>query len=135
MIRRKTPDKAKARSMLAAAVLDMEFIASLQITTKATQSIARGIYENFRILGDALLTAKGFETAGTDHHTQMIEALVKLNIKTPRPLLLLNELKRIRHKINYQGYIPTENDVKYVIDIKEALWNLVLDEVRKQIEE
>jgi len=135
VIRRRMPDKAKARSMLAAAALDMEFIAGVPIATKAAQSIIRGVYENFRILGNALLTAKGFETAGVDHHTQMIEALVKLNIKTSRPLLLLNELKRIRHQINYQGYIPTENEVKYAMEIKEALWSLILNEVKKQIEE
>lgn len=134
MIRKKLPDKAKARSMIAAAELDMEFIAGFPITTKASQSIVRGIYENFRILGDALLTAKGFKTSGVDHHTQMIEALIKLNINTPRPLLLLNDLKRMRHQINYNGYVPTENEIKYVLEIKEAFWEQILAEVKMQIE-
>lgn len=134
MIRKRFPDKPKARSMIAAAELDMEFIDSLPITTKASQSIVRSIYENFRILGDALLTAKGFETSGTDHHTQMMEALIKLDIKTTRPLLLLNDLKRIRHQINYNGYVPTENEVKYVLEIKETFWKPILAEVKRQIE-
>lgn len=134
MISRRTPDKAKAKSMVFAAELDIGFISSLPITTKSAQSIIRGIYENFRILGDALLTAQGFKSAGIDHHTQMIDALIKLDIKTTRPLPLLKELKKIRHQINYNGYVPTENDVKYAIELKEAFWADILTEVKKQIE-
>lgn len=134
MINPRTPDKAKAKSMIFAAELDMEFISCLPATTKSAQSIIRGIYENFRILGDALLTAQGFKTAGIDHHTQMIDALVRLDIKTARPLVLLKELKKIRHQINYNGYVPTENDTKYAIELKVAFWADVLSEVKKQIE-
>ncbi|MBI3037285.1 hypothetical protein HYY73_06085 [Candidatus Woesearchaeota archaeon] len=134
MIKRRTPDKAKAKGMVFAAEIDMAFISGLPVTTKAAQSIIRGIYENFRILGDALLTAQGFKAEGIDHHTQMIDALVKLGIKTTRPLLLLDELKKMRHQINYNGYVPTENDVKYVIELKESFWADILCEVKKQIE-
>ena len=134
MIRRTTPDKDKAKSMIFAAELDMAFVSSLPITTESAQSIIRGIYEDFRILGDALLTVKGFKASGIDHHTQMIDALIKLNVKTTRPLLLLNDLKRTRHQINYNGYVPTENDVKYVIELKEAFWKDILGEVKKQTE-
>lgn len=134
MISRRTPDNAKAKGMVFAAELDMDFISGLPITAKSAQSIIRGTYENFRILGDALLTAKGFKTTGVDHHTQMTDALINLNIKTTRPLILLKELKKMRHQINYNGYVPTENDVKYVIELKEALWADVLGEVKKQLE-
>ncbi len=134
MITRRTPDKAKAKGMVFAAEMDMDFISQLPAETKSAQSIIRGIYENFRILGDALLTAQGFKAAGTDHHTQMIDALIKLDVKTMRPLLLLNELKKIRHQINYNGYVPTEKDVRYVIELKESFWNNILSEVKKQIE-
>ena len=120
MITRRTPDKAKAKGMVTAAELDMGFISGLPIAINSAQSIIRGIYENFRILGDALLTAQGFKAEGIDHHTQMMDALVKLNIKTARPLFLLNDLKRIRHQINYNGYIPTEKDLRYVIELKES---------------
>ncbi len=134
MIRLRTPDKAKAKSMVFAAELDMDFISGLPVTIKSAQSIIRGIYENFRILGDALLTAQGFKTSGIDHHTQMIDALIRLDIKTARPLVLLKELKKMRHQINYNGYVPTENDAKYVVELKATFWADVLSEVKKQIE-
>lgn len=134
MIKRKTPDKAKAKSMVFAAELDMGFICALPVTTESAQSIIRGIYENFRILGDALLATQGLKAEGIDHHTQMIDALIKLDVKTTRPLPLLKELKKIRHQINYNGYVPTENDVKYAIELKEAFWADILTEVKKQIE-
>ena len=134
MIRRRVPDLVKARSMLNAAVIDMGFVEKLHVKSEAAQSIVRSVYENFRILGDALLTAQGFETVGADHHAQMIDALTKLGIQTQRPLLLLHELRKIRHKVNYEGYIPTEEELKDILAIKEALWQPVLAKVKQLIE-
>ena len=134
MIRNRVPDKVKARSMLTAAVTDMRFVEKLPVTSESTLSIIRGVYEDFRMLGDALLTAGGSEAEGIDHHFEMINALMKLQTKAPRPLLVLHELRKLRHKINYQGYIPTEDEAKYALSIKEALWLPVLEEVKKSVE-
>ena len=134
MIRQRAPDKAKARSIVKAAEIDMSFIEKHPTGMESGQSIIRGIYENFRMLGDALLISKGFETTGLDHHNQMINALTILKITTSRPLLLLHELRKLRHNINYEGHIPNESELKYAVEIKEALWKPVLAEVKKEIE-
>ncbi|MBI2574716.1 hypothetical protein HYV82_02415 [Candidatus Woesearchaeota archaeon] len=133
MIRKKVPDIAKARSMIAAARIDMGFIESVPVSREASQSIIRGVYENFRILGDALLTAQGFEASGSDHHAEMIDAIVRLQIKTPRSLMLLHEIRKLRHRINYIGYIPSEEEAEYVLSIKKALWKPVLAEAEKLV--
>ncbi|MBI2137094.1 hypothetical protein HYU12_01095 [Candidatus Woesearchaeota archaeon] len=134
MIRRKFPDKAKAMSMLNAAEGDLEVIESIKNNRKAGSLIVRTIYECFRMLGDALLTAEGFETTGIDHHKEMISRLLKINVKTTRPLLVLDELRKERNDINYEGYAPTEDEIKDAIAIKDALWKPVLTEVKRLIE-
>ncbi len=134
MIRPRSPDKLKARSMINAAELDMRFIEKLPVSIESGPSLVRGIYENFRMLGDAFLTARGLEVSGIDHHREMIEALTKLNIKASRPLSLLHELRKIRHQINYEGYLPTIEEANYVVAIRESLWKPLLAEVKKQIE-
>ncbi len=130
MIRKRFPDKIKARSMVNAAIEDMKFVDTLPRKVQASQTIIRTIYENFRALGDALMTAKGLDASG-DHHFEMIDALVKLQIKTSRPLLLLHELRKLRHNINYEGYIPNQEELSYVLAIKESLWEPLLLEVKR----
>ncbi|MBI3034444.1 hypothetical protein HYY72_04760 [Candidatus Woesearchaeota archaeon] len=65
----------------------------------------------------------------------MIDALTSLKIATSRPLLLLHELRKLRHNINYEGHIPSESELNYALEIKQALWKPVLTEVKKQIEQ
>lgn len=135
MIRNRSPDFAKANSMLTAVVEDMTFLETIITSPKAKQTLIRGIYENFRLLGEALLTAKGLEATGTDHHAEMIAALIHLNVKTTRPLETLHILRKLRHAINYEGYIPTAQDVADTLSIKNDLWQPLLTDVKRTIEE
>ena len=51
---------------------EIKFIKTIQPTTDSAITIVRGVYEAFRMLGDALLAIRGKEAIGTDHHTEMI---------------------------------------------------------------
>ena len=79
--RYKRPDKKNALSIMQAAEKDMKFILSLNPTEEASSTIIRNIYECFRMLGDALLVAKGIEAK--DHVTQ-IKELLKLQVSTSK---------------------------------------------------
>ena len=120
--------------MVAAATRDMGVMDKITSIENAGSTIIRGVYENFRMLGDAVLTAQGGEEMGTHHHREMIAVLTKLPVKSDRSILVLQKLRKLRHKINYEGYIPEEEEVKYVISVKKALWKPVLDAVKKQVE-
>jgi len=71
MIRKRVPDKAKARSMLQAAEIEIKFIKTIKPTKESSSTIVRNIYEAFRMLGDALLSVRGKEASGINHHTIM----------------------------------------------------------------
>ena len=106
MIRQRVPDKAKARSIVQAAEIEINFIQTLKPSNQSGITIVSRIYENFRMLGDALLLIRGKEVIGQDHHTEMINELFTLKVNTKRPIMVLNSLKSLINNINYRGYIP-----------------------------
>jgi hypothetical protein len=128
--RKKVGDTAQARSMIAAAAADMSFATSLAVTEASATTIVRGVYENFRLLGNALLVADGIETSD---HTEMIGALLRLKVVTSRPLPVLDNLRRLRHNINYRGYKPSVAEAEDAISIAKALFEPLNKEVLRQI--
>ena len=130
MIRKRFPDRAKAEGIVATAEKNISAIERLEIDSITGPLITSTIYESFRMLGDALLTAEGFETEGKDHHSEMIGRLMQLKVNANRSLLVLDELRRKRNKINYDGYLPTQDEVKDVIAVKNSLWKPLLEEIK-----
>lgn len=135
MIRRRVPDKLKARSMIEAAVLEIKFLRTLRVSRESGATIVRGVYENFRMLGDALLFIHGKEAIGPDHHGEMINELFTLSLNTKRPINTLNNLKSLRNNINYRGYIPSVEEVKDSLSIAEDCFEPILKEVKKELGE
>ena len=127
-MRKRSPDLAKARSLVTASESEMAFLNTLDPTPEAASTLIRGIYENFRRLGSALLLLDGLE----GDHEQEIQALIQLNPSTARPVQVLHNLRRLRHDINYRGYQPSENDLRDVLSIKESCWGPILNEVKKR---
>ncbi len=134
MIRDRVPDKFKSQSMLKAAEIDITFLKTLKPAQETAQTIVRGTYENFRILGEALLLIRGKEATGTDHHNDMINELLLISVKTTRPVQSLLNLKAIRNRVNYQGYIPSLEEVKDSISMIDSLFNPLVDAIKKEIE-
>ncbi|MEK6900512.1 MAG: hypothetical protein AABX05_05290 [Nanoarchaeota archaeon] len=132
LMRQKRPDKKNALSIVEAAKNDLKFTLSLKVTEASGSTIIRNIYECFRMLGDALLVSKGIESI--DHVTQ-IKELMDLKISTTRPLGVLDNLRRLRHNINYYGYKPAILEVHDTIEIAESCFEPLLKEVLKQLNE
>ena len=130
IIRYKRPDKKNALSILAAAKRDMEFTLSLKVTEDAGATIIRNIYECFRMLGDALLVSKGVKA---EYHTTQIKELLKLKVSTNRPINLIDNLRQLRHNINYYGYSPKLVEVEDAISIANSCFDPLLNVVIKEI--
>ena len=132
MIKRyKRPDKKNALSILEAAKRDMEFTLSLELTENSGPTIVRNIYESFRMLGDSLLVLEGIESI--DHITP-IKELMKIKVKTMRPINLLDNLRRLRHNINYYGYRPNLIEIKDVISIAKEIFEPLFNAIREKIQ-
>ncbi|MBD3318512.1 hypothetical protein GF342_01235 [Candidatus Woesearchaeota archaeon] len=131
-MRKKKPDNLKAKSMVAAAERDMTFTLTLLVSSLSGSTIIRNIYESFRILGDAILVSKGIELQ-KDIHKGHLNELFKLQIKTSRPLQVLDTLRVLRHSISYRGYSPSDAEIMDAIDIARKLFKPILSEVKKII--
>ncbi len=129
-IRYKRPDKKNALSIIDAAKKDMKFTFSLTPTEESGATIVRNIYECFRRLGDALLVARGIESKD---HILPINELLKLRVFTDRPISLIDNLRRLRHNINYYGYSPKLIEVEDTISLAKSCFEPLLNEVLKEI--
>jgi len=130
-LRYKKPDKKNALSILEAAERDMKFTLNLKATDLSSTTIIRNIYECFRMLGDALLVSKGIDSKD---HLAPINELLKLNVRTKRPINLIENLRRLRHNINYYGYKPRLEETIDVISIAESIFYPLVKTVRAEIE-
>lgn len=129
-IRYKRPDKKNALSIIEAAKRDMKFTLSIKPTEEAGSTIVRNIYECFRMLGDALLVARGVESKD---HIEPINELLTIKVVTKRPINVIENLRRLRHNINYYGYKPTLTEVKDVISIAETIFEPLFKAVKEKI--
>ena len=130
-MRYKKPDKKNALSIIEAAERDMKFTLNLKATDLSSTTIIRNIYECFRMLGDALLVSKGIDSKD---HLAPINELLKLNVRTKRPINLIENLRRLRHNINYYGYKPRLEETIDVISIAESIFYPLVKTVRAEIE-
>jgi len=124
----KHKDKKNALSILQAAEREMIYTFKLSITEESSFNIIRNIYECFRMLGDASLIAKGI--ISQDHVTQ-IKELENMPVKTERPVQLIDTLRKLRHNINYYGYIPSKTEAEDAISIAKSSFHQLLEYIRK----
>lgn len=133
MIRIRIPDKIKAKSLIEATELEISFIKTIEPSKESGATIVRSVYENFRRLGETLMCIKGKESVGQGQHSDHINELFILKIKTERPIRVLENLKKLRMDINYEGYIPNMEEVKDAISIAETFFKPILEEIKKEL--
>ena len=79
------------------------------------------------------MAIRGKEAIGTDHHTEMINELITLRVQTSRPIQTILNLKSLRNKINYQGYLPTVEEADDALSIVENCFNPLKEEIKKEL--
>ncbi len=129
-MRYKRPDRKNALSIIDAAERDMKFTLSIEPTEASGPTIVRNIYECFRMIGDAILVSKGVES---EDHIAPIRELAKIKVKTDRPINLVDNLRRLRHNINYYGYTPKLQEVKDTISIAKSIFQPLLNYMKDKL--
>mgnify|MGYP001615661326 CR=1 FL=1 len=129
--RQKHPDKKNALSILDASMRQMKYTLTLKPTDDSAFNIVRNVYECFRMLGDALLLAKGIESV--DHMTPINE-IIGLNVKTLRSLALIDSFRKMRHSINYYGYNPKKEEAEDALSLAKTCFEPLLNAVKSIVE-
>ena len=125
-------DKKNALSIVNAAEREMHFTLKQAVTEESAFNIIRNIYESFRMLGDARFVSKGIVS---QDHVEQIRELETIQVKTERPIKLIDTLRKLRHNINYYGYIPTKREAEDAISIAHACFLPLLKEIKKELEQ
>ena len=125
-------DKKNALSIITAAEREMQFTLKQSITEESAFNVIRNIYESFRMLGDARLIAKGIVS---QDHVEQIRELEAMQVKTERPIRLIDSLRRLRHDINYYGYIPSIAEAEDAVSIAHACFYPLLRAIKRELGE
>ena len=131
-LRIKHPDRKNALSIINASERELKFTLQLPINEESAFNIIRNVYECFRMLGDARLVSKGI---ASQDHIEQIKELETINVKTERPIKLIDTLRKIRHNINYYGYIPSKAEAEDAISIAKACFYPLFEEIKKELQE
>ncbi|HLD03119.1 MAG TPA: hypothetical protein VJC07_05480 [Candidatus Nanoarchaeia archaeon] len=133
MIKKRVPDKFKARSMLEAAEADMKFTKTLAVSKESGSTIVRNVYDCFRKLGDSLLLIRGKEAVGRGQHNDAINELLRLQAATKRPIQILGNLKDLRNNISYEAYIPSVEETEDALSVADACFKPIVAEIEKEL--
>ena len=106
----KLPDKERAKSLIQNSIKDLKYTLTLNISEESANTIVRNIYESFRMLGEAILLKKGI-----------------------RPIQAIDNLRKIRHGINYYGYIPKKEEADDAILLAKEIFKEVLDKAKNRV--
>jgi len=131
-LRTKHHDTKNALSIINAAEREMQFTLKQFVTDESAFNIIRNIYECFRMLGDAKLISKGIVS---QDHLEPIKQLIAMQVKTTRPIQLIDTLRKLRHNINYYGYIPSKAEAEDAISIAQTCFQPLLEEIKKELEQ
>jgi|SRR3989338_2156936 len=130
-MRYKRPDLKNANSILNSAKETMDFTLSLDINESSGSTIVRNIYECFRMLGDAILVKKGINS---EDHILPIKEIASLKINSKRPISSIENLRNLRHNINYNGYKPNMFEVQDTISLAKECFYKAYEEIKKVLQ-
>src|SRR3989344_4688303 len=127
-MRYKVPDRKNALSIIEAAKITMDFTLKMEVSEQSATTMVRNIYECFRSLGDALLVSKGINS---EDHVLPMQEVSSLKIDSERPISSVENLRRLRHNVNYYGYIPKINEVNDAIAIAKACFYKAYEKIKE----
>ena len=111
-IRRRSPDRARARSLAMAAQKIAHFACRIPLNSESAGVVFRELYECLRQVGDAKLWLCGYEAL---KHTASMEALEDEIGQID--YMRLDRLRTLRHGSNYRGYAISEANAQEILVI------------------
>jgi hypothetical protein len=130
-MRYKRPDNKNALSIIESAKKTMDYTLTLDVNEMSAITISRNIYECFRMLGDAILVNLGISS---DDHILPLKEISKLEIDSKRPISSVENLRRLRHNINYYGYNPSLAEVNDSISLAKECFYKSYEKIKKGLQ-
>ena len=129
-MRYKQPDNKNSLSIIESAKKTMDYTLTLDVNEMSAITIARNIYECFRMLGEAILVSKGLSS---QDHLLPIKEISQIQINSKRPIALVDNLRRLRHNINYYGYNPSISEVNDAVSLAKECFYKAYEKIKQDI--
>ena len=129
-IRRRSPDRLRAKSLLEAAESTMKGLGAVRLTEGTGTIIFRETYESLRQLGDARWWLLGYEPR--DHEVSM-EVLMAEKIPHSARLAKLDRYREIRNNANYKGYVISGAVAQEILDFWKECGIEIMEKLRKEM--
>ncbi len=130
-IRKRTPDKPRARSLVEAAEKTMGAVTKIPLSDATATIIFRETYEAIRQLGDARWWLKGYEPK--DHEVSM-EILKEEKISRSARLVEADRFRSIRNNANYLGYDIPKAVAREILDFWEDCGREITEKLKKEVQ-
>jgi hypothetical protein len=120
-----TPDKEKAKSIVKMVETTLQMISETNYK-KYPSNVTKEYYEVIRESISIILLLDGYKTLGKGAHKELITYLTKNYPEfTQQELSLIEELRRLRNKISYDGFFIDEDYIErnkdYFLEIIKKL--------------
>ncbi len=130
-IRKRTPDKPRARSLVEAAGKTMAALAKIPLSEATATIVFRETYEALRQLGDARWWLRGYEPR--DHGVSM-EVLKEEKISQSAKLVKADRFRSIRNNANYMGYDIPKTVAQEMLDFWKDCGMEILANMKKELD-
>ena len=120
-VRKSTPDKELAKSLLKMAETRLHFIKSIIIEQSNASIITGEAYEALREVCEALIATEGFKV----YSHECITSFIKEISKDEYSAIIFDRYRRVRNAINYYGrQVSSEEARQAVAEISELITKL-----------
>jgi hypothetical protein len=129
-IRKRTPDIARAKSLVSSCEAIMKEIVKFTVTDDNATIVFRETYESIRQLGDARWWLMGYEPR--DHEASM-RILMEEKIRNSAKLQKADRFRDIRNNSNYSGYRISKSVADEIIEFWNECGLEILGNLKKEI--
>ena len=128
-IRKSSPDKQLALSLLKQTKQDKEFFDSLEINEKSARKIASNYYDLLRSILEAISALDGYKIYNHEGFVYYLKEKNELKLAEK-----FDRIRRIRNNINYYGSAVSKEEAQDIKDNVNEMLPLLIEKYLKELE-
>ncbi|MBI3334055.1 hypothetical protein HYZ97_01070 [Candidatus Pacearchaeota archaeon] len=130
IIRKTSPDKQLAKSLMKQSKQDKIFLDSLEITDLSARKIASNYYDILRSILEAIASLDGYKIYNHEGFTYYLQSKDEQKLASK-----FDRLRKIRNNINYYGATMSKEEAEEIKSSVNELLPLVINKYLKDLEE
>jgi len=130
-VRKVTPDKQLAKSLVKMASMRIKILESIPITENNSFSFIENCYEAIREIADALMALKGFKSYSHEASIEFLKKFYSIQL-TMGNVHKVDRYRKIRNDIKYRGLLTSKSEAEDVFKSTKVILTLLLEVLKKE---